>query len=115
MAQALSRGRVTGVDRQGRYIDYARRKAASEHIDNIDFEVGDVLDLPFEGERFDVLWSKHLLQWVKDREAALTEFKRVVRPGGRIVCCNFDGIWVRIPDQRDRGLRTKVTDDSGAT
>jgi SAM-dependent methyltransferase len=93
LAHALPQGHVTGVDRDPRYIDYARRKAASEHIDNIDFEVGSVLKLPFDSERFDVLWSKHLLHWVKERGAALEEFKRVVRRGGRIICCNFDGKW----------------------
>lgn len=93
IAHALPRGRVTGVDREPRYIDYARRKAASEHIDNIDFKSGDVLKLPFESGHFDVLWSKHLLQWVKDRGAALKEFKRVVRSGGRMICCTFDGVW----------------------
>lgn len=93
LARALPRGRVTGIDREPRYIDYARRKAASEHIENAYFEVGDVLNLPFESGHFDVLWSKHLLQWVKERGAALKEFKRVVRSGGRIICCNFDGVW----------------------
>jgi len=85
--------RVTGVDREPRYIDYARRRAASEHIDNIDFEAGVVVNLPFESGRFDVLWSNHLLRWVKERRTALKEFKRVVHRGGRIICCNFDGVW----------------------
>jgi len=93
LAKALPQGHVTGVDRDQRYIDYARRKAASEHIDNIAFQVGDVLKLPFDRGHFDVLWSKHLLHWVKERGAALAEFKRVVRRGGRIACCNFDGKW----------------------
>jgi SAM-dependent methyltransferase len=92
VASTLPQGHATGVDREPRYIDYARRKAASEHIDNIDFKVGDVLKLPFDSESFDVLWSKHLLQWVRERGAALKEFKRTVRPGGRIICCNFDGV-----------------------
>ena len=74
VASTLPQGHATGVDREPRYIDYARRKAASEHIDNVDFKVGDVLNLPFDSESFDVLWSKHLLQWVRERGAALKEF-----------------------------------------
>lgn len=81
---------VTGVDREARYIEYANRQARSEGLGNARFEVGDVTRLPFENGRFDVVWSKHLLQWVAQREQALAEFKRVTRKGGRIVCCNFD-------------------------
>lgn len=47
--------------------------------------------LPFEKASFDVVWSKHLLQWVAGRTEALDEFDRVTRPGGRVVCSNFDG------------------------
>jgi SAM-dependent methyltransferase len=93
VARALPQGNVIGVDRETRYVDFARCKAASEQLSNIEFQVADVLSLPFSGGTFDVLWSKHLLQWVKERDAAVREFKRVVRPGGRVVCCNFDGLW----------------------
>ena len=93
IAAALPRGHVTGIDREPRYIDYARRKAASEQLTNIDFQVANVVELPFESGSFDVVWSKHLLQWVRERGTALKEFKRVVRKGGRIICCNFAGVW----------------------
>nr|HMO49294.1 methyltransferase domain-containing protein [Rubrivivax sp.] len=55
---------------------------------------GDVLELPFQDGSFDQVWSKHLLQWVGGRQQALNEFRRVTQPGGRIVCCNFDGFCV---------------------
>jgi len=90
IARALPKGKAFGVDREPRYIDFARRKAAAERIENATFEVGDVLSLPFPNGAFDLLWSKHLLQWVGQRRQALAEFKRVTRSGGRIVCCNFD-------------------------
>ena len=107
VANALPQGHVTGVDREPRHVDYARRKAVSEHIDNIDFKEGDVLNLPFDSDSFDVLWSKLLLQWVRERDAALREFKRVVRRGGRIICCNFDGIWAQCHPS-DIGLQRDI-------
>jgi len=91
IGRAVAQGLATGVDREPKYIDFARRKAAAEGLHNVHFEVGDVLSLPFEDGSFDVVWSKHVLQWVRQRKQALAEFKRVVRPGGRVVCCNFDG------------------------
>jgi len=109
LARALPQGQATGIDREPKYIDYAQRRAVSEGIDNIHFEVADVLALPFDSDSFDIVWSKHLLQWVRERTSALAEFKRVVRPGGRIVCCNFDGVWahpypVDLALQRDLDL-----------
>lgn len=90
IARNLPKGSVIGVDREPKHIDFARRKAAAEGIENIRFEVGDALNLPFDTGSFDVVWSKLLLQWVKEREVALREFVRVTRPGGRVIACNFD-------------------------
>jgi len=92
IACAVPDGNAVGADRESKYIKFARRKSALENIRNIQFEVGDVLKLPFENDSFDVVWSKHLLQFVMERNQALSEFKRVLKPGGRIVCCNYDGI-----------------------
>lgn len=91
IARRVPEGTAVGLDREPRYLDYARRQAASEELDNIRFEVGDATRLPFADGSFDLVWSKHLLQWVPDRKGALGEFVRVTRPGGRVVCCNFDG------------------------
>src|SRR5215468_10354841 len=45
IARALGRGMATGLDRQPKYIDFARRKATAENITNIRFETGDVTKL----------------------------------------------------------------------
>jgi SAM-dependent methyltransferase len=90
IASHVPQGSATGLDREPKHVDFARRKAAAQGIGNIHFEAGDVLKLPFAEGSFDVAWSKHLLQWVKDRELALSELKRVVRSRGRVVACNFD-------------------------
>ncbi|MBX9629590.1 MAG: methyltransferase domain-containing protein [Burkholderiales bacterium] len=90
IARALGTGVATGLDRQPKYVDFARRKAASEGISNIRFETGDATKLPFPDKSFDAVWSKHLLQWVPQREQAVREFVRVTRAGGRVIACNFD-------------------------
>lgn len=93
-ARAFARSRpgctVVGLDRDARYLDFARRTGIAEGLSNLSFEQGDVLALPFADASFDLVWSKHLLQWVGRREEALAEFRRVTRPGGRIVASNFD-------------------------
>lgn len=91
IARAVPRGAVTGVDREAKYIDYATRKAADEGIANATFRQGDVCAFPFDGAGFDLVWSKHVLQWVREPQKAIVEFARVAKPGGRVVCANFDG------------------------
>lgn len=91
IAAAVPQGRATGIDREPRYIDYARRRAQAEGLSNIAFAEGNLLALPFETGEFDVVWSKHVLQWIRQPEAALAEFVRVTRPGGCVVAANFDG------------------------
>jgi ubiquinone/menaquinone biosynthesis C-methylase UbiE len=91
VAAAVPNGRVTGIDREPRFIDYARRRASADGTTNISFVEGNLLSLPFENASFDVVWSKHVLQWMAQPAAALKELARVTRPGGRVVVANFDG------------------------
>ena len=90
IAGELKEGSVTGIDREPKYIDFARRTALANGLSNAKFEVGDATELPFSDQTFDIVWSKHLLQWVPGRAKALAEFVRVAKPGGRVICCNFD-------------------------
>ena len=85
---------VVGVDVREQYLDYARARAREEGIHNLTFERGDVFALPFADASFDLVWSKYLLQWLREPKAALAEFKRVARPGGHVVSCDYVGFVV---------------------
>jgi SAM-dependent methyltransferase len=50
------------------------------------FAAGDALALPFQTERFDGLINGFLLRNLVDLPRGLAEMRRVVRPGGRVVC-----------------------------
>ena len=55
---------------------------------------GDALALPFDDATFDAVTISFGLRNVPDPEAALAEFARVTRPGGRVVVCEFaDPTW----------------------
>lgn len=47
--------------------------------------VADAVSLPFAGEAFDVVMANHMLFYVSDIEQALLEFRRVLKPGGKLV------------------------------
>jgi demethylmenaquinone methyltransferase / 2-methoxy-6-polyprenyl-1,4-benzoquinol methylase len=53
------------------------------------FTAGDALHLPFADESFDAATISFGLRNVQDAPRALTELHRVVRPGGRLVVCEF--------------------------
>ena len=82
---------VIGVDIRDDYVVYAQGRAKEDGLQNVDFRQGSVFKLPFANASFDVVWSKYVMQWINDPEKAVAEFRRVTKPGGVVVCCNFDG------------------------
>jgi demethylmenaquinone methyltransferase/2-methoxy-6-polyprenyl-1,4-benzoquinol methylase len=56
---------------------------------SVRFAAGDALALPFADESFDAVTISFGLRNVADPLAALTELRRVTRPGGRLVLCEF--------------------------
>lgn len=91
IARAVPTGKVVGLDRVPRYVEFAREAAAAAQVLNAEFVVGNVLALPYPDNSFDVVWSKHVLQWMGERHRAMAEMCRVLKPGGRLVVANCDG------------------------
>jgi demethylmenaquinone methyltransferase / 2-methoxy-6-polyprenyl-1,4-benzoquinol methylase len=56
------------------------------------FIAGDALRLPFRDEAFDAVTISFGLRNVASPVAALAEMRRVTRPGGRLVVCEFSAI-----------------------
>lgn len=50
---------------------------------------GDAASLPLRDHSVDLLFSSLCLQWLDDAPAALLEFSRVLRPGGRLFVATF--------------------------
>jgi SAM-dependent methyltransferase len=69
---------VLAVDQSQRMVELARERG-------VDARVGDVLDLDFAAEEFDVAVANWMLYHVADLDRALAELARVLRPGGRLV------------------------------
>ncbi|MGH7335368.1 MAG: methyltransferase domain-containing protein [Candidatus Rokuibacteriota bacterium] len=75
---------VTGVDFAPAMLAEARRKARGRGV-AVCFEEADAEQLPFAPGSFDLAISRHLLWTLPHPEAAIDEWIRVVRPGGRLV------------------------------
>ena len=53
---------------------------------NVQLGWGDVEELPFIDDYFDVVMANFMLQHISDIKNALTEFQRVLRPNGLLIC-----------------------------
>jgi SAM-dependent methyltransferase len=82
---AAERGaQVSGLDAASGMIQIAR-----DRVPDGDFRVGDIEELPYEDNVFDVVFAANSIQYAGDRVRTLREFGRVCRPGGRIVAGLF--------------------------
>lgn len=75
--------RVTGVDFAPAMLAEARRKAVAAGA-GIRFEQADAEQLPFAPGSFDLAVCRHVLWTLPHPEAAIDEWLRVLRPGGRL-------------------------------
>jgi SAM-dependent methyltransferase len=84
-AQMVSHtGRVTGIDMTPEMLSRARAAAAAMDATNVVFVEGDVEQLPFPAESFDVAISNGVIDLIPDKDAVFAEIFRVLRPGGRL-------------------------------
>jgi ubiquinone/menaquinone biosynthesis C-methylase UbiE len=78
-------GGLTLVDVQQEYLDHTMRAASERGLGNLDPVLTDAAALPFEDGAFDGAYLVTVLGEVPDRDAAVRELGRVVKPGGRVV------------------------------
>ena len=77
---------VTGVDLSDEYIDAAERLTQLFDMQkNVKFQAANALDLPFEDNSFDGVWSIQMNMNIEDKLTWLKELYRVVKPKGRVV------------------------------
>ena len=90
LAEWVSEGSVVGIDAASSVIEHARARSARNNVVNIAFEQGDVYELRYPAESFDVVYAHQLLQHLRSPVGALLEFKRVLRPGGVVAVRDAD-------------------------
>jgi len=98
--------RVTGLDASLGMLEWARAKAGRAGR-KIDLIKADARNIPFPDGHFDLVLSVCMLCFVRERQAALLEMKRVLRPGGRLVIAllNSRSPWALL--RRAKGLFRK--------
>jgi SAM-dependent methyltransferase len=93
---------IVAIDSSERMVELTRQRG-------IEAYVADVQELPFGDAEFDCVFAGWLLYHVLDRERAINECARVLRPGGRFVTAtladeNMSDLWDFLGSPRERSL-----------
>jgi SAM-dependent methyltransferase len=80
-------GSVVAIDPAPAQIDHARNKPFAGRVD---FRVANAEDLPFNENSFDVVVSALVLNFIPEQKRALSEMRRVLRPGGCVAAYVWD-------------------------
>lgn len=78
------RGRVIGTDFCKEMIELAPQKAAKKNLD-ISFKLGDVTQLDFRDDKFDISSIAYGIRNVDDPQQGIREMARVTKPGGKVM------------------------------
>lgn len=85
--------RVTGANISEKELDLARRRSSEAGLDHLlSFEYGDFHGLSYPEGSYDVVWSQEAFLHAADKNAVLSECRRVLKPKGSLI---FTDILVR--------------------
>lgn len=99
---------LCGIDISPGMVSVAQAKASALGIP-AQFTVGDAESLPYPDNTFDLVLCNSVLHWFRNRNAAVREIARVLRPGGQVavICAAAPGFteWLELM----HGLMRTVT------
>jgi arsenite methyltransferase len=88
--------RVIGVDISAKMIERSLERARRERVaDRVEFRVADAQDLPFDDDIFDAVITESVTSFTEDKQKAVNEYLRVIKPGGYIGL--NESLWLKVP------------------
>ena len=83
-AKVGPKGKVIGVDMTPEMIEKARSNAKKSRVENVEFRLGEIENLPVGDNFLDVVISNCVINLSADKSRVFQEIYRVLKPGGRI-------------------------------
>lgn len=104
--------RVLGVDILEKMVERSRERAERENLgDLVEFKVADAQDLPFQDGIFDAVITESVTSFPEDKQRAVNEYVRVIKPGGYVGL--NESVWLKVPPPPD--VIAWAAQDVGAT
>ena len=103
---AAPTGKVVGTDISTVMIDIAKSRTATSEF-SLEFLTADAASQPFPDQSFDCIRTERVLMYVPDTQQVIKEFKRLLKPGGRLVIFDFDWDGILIA-HKDKALTRKI-------
>lgn len=107
---------VIGVDLTKEYISTGTKLTQYVNLsDKVVLRHASALDLPYENEWFDIVWTQHVQMNIADKHRFYSEIARVLKPGGRflfhdVFCESRDAPIYPVPWADDASMSTLVTE-----
>lgn len=77
---------ITGIDLTDEYIAVGKKLTDLVGLsDRVELCQGSALEIPYEDERFDIVWTEHVQMNIADKHRFYSEIARVLKPGGRML------------------------------
>ena len=95
-------GRVVGLDVTPAMVERARALLSRLGLGNVTFQVGEAEALPFPEATFDAIISNGVFNLTLNKEKALQEAHRVLKPGGRLLLADMVLVAALPPEVGDK-------------
>jgi len=76
---------INAKQKVGIELSEKRIKKAKKLFPNLEIKMGDVNNLPFDDDSFDIIVCSEVLEHVDGYEKAIKEFKRCIKPTGELI------------------------------
>lgn len=84
--EATKSGKVVGLDFSQNMLSVGEKKKQELQLDQLEFIHGNAMNMPFPDNSFDYVTIGFGLRNVPNYKQVLKEMKRIVKPGGKVVC-----------------------------